>query len=219
VQYFFEGVLKLSTIEAVYLITPGGTTLASYAELALFIGQGANAQTAQNQEAANAAVNATPVSLYSPTAYYLGLKDGLVAFEPATTSEPNIEPESYRELAEMLSQLSSSGEDDDWHIEQDVYNTSVQVAAALFNENIPAPNVFFHGPKSVVFNWDDGETNLYLTVGRSRLWAAVSSASEVKTRLELTGPANNVTGDFLMGLQQSFTKRPLLAYAPHSNAS
>jgi hypothetical protein len=131
----------------------------------------------------------------------------------AATNDPPTSLEGYQELTETLGELSKS-QDDDWRIESEVYNTSIQVAAALFEKNIPSPNVFSHGPRSVVFNWADGNHNLYLTVGKCRVWAAVSSASEIKMRVELTGPSNNVTGEFLQALQQRFSPKPLLSYAP-----
>jgi hypothetical protein len=143
---------------------------------------------------------------------------GVVASVSAATNTPDIQSEGYRELSETLNELSTS-QDDEWHIEGEVYDTSIQVAAALFDKNIPTPHVFSHGPRSVVFNWGDGENNLYLTVGKCRLWAAVSSASEIKTRVELTGPTNNVTGDFVKALQQSFSNKPMLSYDPLKEAS
>ena len=129
-------------------------------------------------------------------------------FKPRPQPDWAQQMEGYRELSETLSELNTS-QDDEWHIENEVYATSIQVAAALLDQDIPTPNVFSHGPKSVVFNWADGENNLYLTVGKSRLWAAVSSASGIKRRIELTGPTNNVAGDFLMGLRQSFSNKKL----------
>jgi hypothetical protein len=137
---------------------------------------------------------------------------------PATTDAADVQLEGYRELSATLAQLSTS-QDDEWHIESEVYDTSVQVAAALLDKDIPTPHVFSHGPRSVVFNWSDGENNLYLTVGKRRLWAAVSSASEIKTRVELTGPTNNVAGDFVKALGQSFSNKPMLSYDPLREAS
>jgi hypothetical protein len=164
--------------------------------------------------------NSTPISLFPATAFStFEFSGGRVAPVHATTSEPSIQSGGYRQLSETLDDLSSSSDDDEWHIDIDVYNTSIQVAAALCDKNIPAPHVFCHGPKSVVFDWHDGNHNLYLTIGKCRLWVAVSSASEITTRLELTDPMRNVAVDFLQGLQQSFVNRPLLSYDPQDAAA
>jgi hypothetical protein len=165
-------------------------------------------------------VNSTPYSLYPAVGgSTFVLSGGVVTSVSATTNEPNIQTESYRALSETLNELSNSSEDDEWHIDDDVHKTSIQVAAALLDKNIPAPHVFSHGPKSVVFDWHDGEHNLYLTVGKCRLWVAISSASEVRARLELTAPTKNVAAAFLEGLQQSFINRPVLSYDPHRTAA
>jgi hypothetical protein len=147
-----------------------------------------------------------------------GTCTGVMASVHATTNVPTTQVEGYRELSETLSELSNI-QDDEWHIESEVYDTSIQVAAALLDKNIPTPHVFSHGPKSVVFNWGDGENNLYLTIGKCRLWATVSSASELKARVELTGPTNNVTGDFLKALGQTLSNRHMLGHNPLSEAS
>ncbi len=106
-------------------------------------------------------------------------------------------------MAETLGELSTT-HDDEWRIESDVYSTSIQVAAALFEKNIPSPTVFSHGPRSVVFNWEDGDQNLYLTIGKRRIWAAATTQSEIKARIELTSPSNNMTDTFVEALQQRF---------------
>ena len=59
---------------------------------------------------------------------------------------------------------------------------------------------FLHGPKSVVFNWDDGVHNLYLTVGKARLWAMASTAAGIKGQIELTDPANHIAGNFFKAI-------------------
>ena len=144
----------------------------------------------------------------------IGGSTGIVTSVTAVTNLATPQLEGYREISETLTELSTS-QDDEWHIEGAVYDTSVQVVAALFDKNIPTPNVFSHGPRSVVFNWSDGQKNLYLTVGKCRVWAAVSSASEITNRVELTGPSNNVAGDFLKALGHSFSGKPMLTHSPH----
>jgi len=203
----------VSAIKAIYRVNPCGA-LTNYAPPAQLGGAALSWQFEHQRPLANS----TPYSLFLQAAGSgFELREELVTPVPATTTEPNIQAQGYSELSQTLTELGNSSQDDEWHIDIEVYNTSVQVAAALFDKNIPTPHVFSHGPKSVVFNWEDGRNNLYLTVGKSRLWAAVSSASEVKTRMELTAPAHNIAGDFMKGLQQSFSNRQLLSYDPPSD--
>jgi len=91
----------------------------------------------------------------------------------------------YKDVSEALGQLHGVA-DDSWRIDTGVYAASMQVATALMANNIPQPGVFTHGPRSVVFNWTRGDTNLYLTVSRSRLSVLVSSADGIELRAKWT---------------------------------
>lgn len=135
----------------------------------------------------------------------------------STTNTAAVGITDYQAVTETLSELNTS-QDDEWRIDGDVYSTSVQVAAALFDKKIPSPHVFSHGPRSVVFNWDEGDTSLYLTVGKRRVWAAASSRSEIKTRIELTDPSKNMTDVFVEALHQRFMQNPMLTQLPQATA-
>lgn len=155
-----------------------------------------------------AALNAAMICTSAPS---------ILSAVTAVTNEPSVSAEGYRGVTGTLEELSTT-HDDEWRIDGDVYATSMQVAAALCEKNIPSPHVFSHGARSVVFNWGDSDHELYLTVGKRRIWAAVSSPSEIKTSIELTGPSNNVTDEFLQALQQRFSHKPMLGYASESEA-
>lgn len=119
---------------------------------------------------------------------------------PTRTDELDLRPSiEYFDLAQTLKDMHD-GEDAELSIDSAVYNTSLQVAAALFEINIPAPYVFSHGPKSVVFNWDDGVHNLYLTIGKTRLWAATSTRDKIQGQFELTAQNKNIADDFFCAL-------------------
>jgi hypothetical protein len=118
----------------------------------------------------------------------------------------------YEDVSEALSELHSFDVADDWRLDESVYRSSVQVAAALFDKNIPTPTVFSHGPKSVVFNWSGPDnSNLYLTVSATRLSALVSTVHSITYRAELVGPSFNHANGFFSALGfASYLGEPLV---------
>jgi hypothetical protein len=92
----------------------------------------------------------------------------------------------YQELGEALGQMSELGEGDEWGIEPPVYAAACFVATELMLNSFPAPRVFNHGSKSVVFNWMPGMNNLYLTVSADKISALVSSAERIRWRMEFS---------------------------------
>jgi len=100
-----------------------------------------------------------------------------------STSEINLE---YAELGEALAEMTQLELGDEWKIDQDVYQVACQVAIELSATSFPAPQIFSHGPKSVVFNWTRGNNNLYLTISSDYLSALVSSPERIKRRLEFS---------------------------------
>jgi hypothetical protein len=156
----------------------------------------------------SAAANSTAQTIYSgPANFAFGSQ--YVFSLPTRTDEINLLPIiEYKEVAQTLNDMRDTA-DDGSNIDLGVYAASIEVASALFQTNIPAPSVFSHGPKSVVFNWDDGIHNLYLTIGKTRLWALASTAAGIKGQIELTDPSNNIAGDFLKALR-NFSNKPML---------
>ena len=49
----------------------------------------------------------------------------------------------------------------------------------------PAPQVFNHGPKSVVFNWTNQAKSLYLTISSEKISALLSSPDRIHYRVDL----------------------------------
>ena len=91
---------------------------------------------------------------------------------------------STKELGEALTEMIEFDEDEEWKIEAPVFHAARYVAALLRDRSYPAPRLFNHGPKSVVFNWSLGTDNLYLTVSADKMSALVSSPERIKRRID-----------------------------------
>jgi hypothetical protein len=115
----------------------------------------------------------------------------------------------YQELADALVEMSEP-EADEWAIDEPVYNVAHFVATSLLNCSYPAPKVFSHGPKSVVFNWLNGGDNLYLTVSASRVAALVSSPERIKRRFEVSTSALSDPSRLLPALKSVQVNGPVV---------
>lgn len=92
----------------------------------------------------------------------------------------------YQELGNALVELRDLNEDEP-AIEEPVYRAAQFLATALMNCSYPAPRLFNHGPKSVVFNWmNDDRNNLYLTVAADCISALLSSPERITRRVEFS---------------------------------
>jgi hypothetical protein len=107
---------------------------------------------------------------------------------PLSSSEPVISQwelfDNYRELGEAFGQIAELDEDDDSWIEAPVLNIARNVAVELMISAFPVPQIFNHGPKSLVFNWINGRDNLYLTVSARNVSILVSTPQTIKRRVE-----------------------------------
>jgi hypothetical protein len=92
--------------------------------------------------------------------------------------------QEYRELGEALREMTELEQVDEWAIEPPVLGTALKVAAGLMANGYPAPHVFTHGPKSVVFNWPAGINNLYLTVSADKISALISTPERIAQRVD-----------------------------------
>ena len=93
--------------------------------------------------------------------------------------------EQYLELGKALEELSSSDEDDDWRIDPPVERAAAYAASALKEYGYPVPALLTHGPKSVVFNWNRGSTNFYLTISANSASVLISTPKQIERRVEL----------------------------------
>jgi hypothetical protein len=90
----------------------------------------------------------------------------------------------YRALGTALNELTTLEEDDDWKIDASVYNAASYIATELRSGLMPPPQIFVHGPTSVVFNWSGGIYNFYLTIGANNVSALLSSPGRILRRIE-----------------------------------
>jgi hypothetical protein len=92
--------------------------------------------------------------------------------------------QDYRDLGDALKEMVELDEGDDWRIDTPVYETACLVAAGLRDIHLPAPRVFTHGPKAVVFNWSNDIDNLYLTISADRMSALISTPESITRRID-----------------------------------
>jgi hypothetical protein len=93
--------------------------------------------------------------------------------------------QNYQELGEALNEMAALEGADEWRIEPSVYHAASYVAAKLREDSVPAPQIFTHGPESVVFNWsDDNNDNLYLTISANEISALISSPERITQRID-----------------------------------
>jgi hypothetical protein len=98
----------------------------------------------------------------------------------------------YQELGEALLEMKET-DDEEWAIDDSVYTMASFVAAALMDYAQPAPKLLSHGPKSVVFNWEEDKRNTYLTVSAGYISALVSSPEKIERRRDV--PISNLLGN------------------------
>ncbi len=92
----------------------------------------------------------------------------------------------YGELGETLAELRDSSADDEWLIDEPVYDIATQVASSLMALSYPAPKIFSHGRKSVVFNWEAADDrSLYLTISKDYVAGLLSSPSKIERRVQV----------------------------------
>lgn len=114
----------------------------------------------------------------------------------------------YRELGEALGELTELDDDSEWKIEPDVYRVACFYAAELMEHAYPAPKVFNHGPKSVVFNWANGTSNLYLTISSDSISALVSTPKQIERRMTFSAKQLASSSVFLPTIQSAYLGEP-----------
>jgi hypothetical protein len=92
--------------------------------------------------------------------------------------------QEYLEIGETLTAMVEIEEDGEWRIDESVYATASRVAVELMADSYPAPRIFSHGSKSVVFNWTSETNNLYLTISSNKISALLSSPEQIEARID-----------------------------------
>jgi hypothetical protein len=122
--------------------------------------------------------------------------------------ESELRQQEYQELGAALGEMTKLEEGDEWKIDPPVYNAACYVAAGLMIHSFPAPRVFNHGTKSVVFNWSYGADNMYLTISADHISALISSPERIKRRVEYS--LNELTNPSVAFLSvRAFLKKPV----------
>jgi len=117
--------------------------------------------------------------------------------------------EEYQELGTALGEMTEFEDGDEWKIDAPVYAAACYVASELMVNSFPAPRIFNHGPKSIVFNWSKEEDNLYLTVSADRMSALISSPERIERRIHWS--ANQLTDPSLAfsTLKAAYSEKPV----------
>jgi hypothetical protein len=118
--------------------------------------------------------------------------------------------QEYQELGRALEEMIEVDEGDEWNIELPVYDAARYIAAELLISSFPAPRIFSHGPKSVVFNWSHANNNLYLTVSANRISALISSPERIKRRMEYSTDKLLNPSAVLASIQSAHLEQPVM---------
>jgi hypothetical protein len=116
--------------------------------------------------------------------------------------------QDYQELGEALNQMTELDEQNEWSIDPPVYRTACFIAAGLMVNSFKAPRIFTHGPKSVVFNWSRGASNLYLTISDDKVSALLSSPERIQRRIEFSVTDLLNPGRLLSTIQSAHLEQP-----------
>lgn len=117
--------------------------------------------------------------------------------------------QEYEELGEALSEMTELEEGDEWKIDAPVYNAACYVAAGLMANSFPAPRIFNHGPRSVVFNWSNEADNLYLTISADQISALISSPERIKRRIDYSANGLMDPSLALPSIRAAYWKKPV----------
>jgi len=115
----------------------------------------------------------------------------------------------YQELGKALGEMTEFEDGDEWKIDAPVYTAACYVAAELLDNSFPAPRVFNHGPKSIVFNWSKEADNLYLTVSADHISALISSPERIKRRIDLSANEMANPSRALSSVRAAYSKEPV----------
>jgi hypothetical protein len=113
----------------------------------------------------------------------------------------------YQDLGEALEQMTELDDSQD-KIEPPVFGAACFVAAGLMVGSYPAPRVFNHGPKSIVFNWAHEKSNLYLTISADKVSALVSSPERIQKRIDFSGTGVLDPAQMLAAIHSTWLDEP-----------
>ena len=115
----------------------------------------------------------------------------------------------YQDLGEALSEMTELDAEDEWKIDAHVYDAACYVAAGLMAYSLPAPRIFNHGPKTVVFNWAHESDNLYLTISADKMSALISSPERIKRRIDYSLSELMNPSLVLSSIKAAYSEKPV----------
>jgi hypothetical protein len=120
----------------------------------------------------------------------------------------------YQELGVALREITELDDDDEWHVDPPVYVAAGYIASELLRMSFPAPRIFNHGPKSVVFNWSSGANNLYLTISADRMSALISSPDRIERRIDYSAKQLADPSLALFSIEAAYSGKPVERVLP-----
>jgi len=88
----------------------------------------------------------------------------------------------YYDLGDSLGEMNELGADDDWKIDNAIFNKACLFAGKLLEYAYPPPKIFNHGPKSIVFSWSENGRDAYLTIAENSASTLISEGGEIIRR-------------------------------------
>jgi hypothetical protein len=238
-EYFLSGFYTAGTSGAFgansVVFTSGVFTTWTVSGHEAAIGSSVSYSNSTVAQSASAAATAVGHNAYSSVRYiaedaFIGLpsvrtkspadfESVITTTTPSTSQHGSPDTKTYDEVEGALIELRNLEDEEHWKIEDVVFGTALQLAAVLTQGGFPAPSVFSHGSKSVVFNWCEADDNLYLTVTASKLFVLASSSEGISLRAEWGGAIEDAE-PFLYALsstrQRGLSKlRYVIAGPPH----
>lgn len=133
----------------------------------------------------------------------------IISTSSSTATTVTVEWVNYQILGSALKSLQQYDEvDNQWKIEDGVYESACYIALNLAAGAFPTPQIFTHGPKSIVFNWCDGRTSRYMTISQNRITVMVSTPERIEKRIEYAMPQLPDKATAFGYLAAAFNQRP-----------
>lgn len=117
--------------------------------------------------------------------------------------------QNYQELGQALNEMTELEEGEDWRIDPPVFHAARYIASELMRMSFPAPRIFNHGPKSIVFNWSIGGNDLYLTISADRMSALISSPERIQRRIDYSANQMIDSSFTLLYIESAYFGKPV----------
>lgn len=146
------------------------------------------------------------------TVHFVYARESLVLRETFSSTPTILDielTEKYQELGQALNEMTELDEGEEWRIDPPVYDAARYIASELMKISLPAPRIFNHGPKSVVFNWSTGVNSLYLTISADRMSALFSSPERIQQRIDYSASQMVGSSSALLYVESAYFGKPV----------